>query len=361
MAQVTKVFTALAAGILALALAGCADPPPSANTTTDSPSTTAVASYLACLITDDSQITEGSPNQQAIDGLARAQLQLGVETAHTAAAQSEHANALQGLVDRGCDAVVGLGASFTDAISAAARANPEVHFALMDATPSSVPTNLRPVFFETHQAAFLAGYLAASQSTTGKVGVFGGLPVPAATIYMDGFVQGVAHYNTQQNRQVEALGWNMETQDGTFVRSTTDPWNDPDAGRAAAASLAEQGADVILAVADKSGLGALGLAQESGVRVIWSDTDGCVTQQASCAQLLGSVVKDRATAVFEVIATEYAGRGAAGVFSANLRNGGTQLLPGGAGFTPELAAELDALTKQIIDGTIKVASPAAIG
>ena len=87
---------------------------------------------------------------------------------------------------------------------------------------------------EQHAAHAADGYA----RSTGKVGVFGGLPVPAATIYMDGFVQGVAHYNTQQNRQVEALGWSQETQDGTFVRSTTDPWNDPDAGRAAAASIA---------------------------------------------------------------------------------------------------------------------------
>lgn len=361
MLQVTKALTAFVAGLLAFTLAGCADPPTTANTTTTESQTTSAASFLACLITDDSPASEGSPNQQAINGLARAQQQLGIETVHAAAAQSEYANALQSLVDQGCAVVVGVGESFTDAMSAAARANPEIHFALMDATPSSVPTNLRPVFFDIHQAAFLAGYLAASQSTTGKVGVFGGLPVPAATIYMDGFVQGVTHYNTQQNAQVEALGWNMSTQDGTFVRSTISPWNDPAAGRTAAASLAEQGADVILAVANQSGVGALELAQESGARVIWSDTDGCVTQQSSCDQLLGSVVKDRATTVFEVIQTEHDGRGASGVFSANLRNGGVQLLPGGAGFTPALAAELDAIAKQISDGTLKVTSPAAIG
>ena len=36
--------------------------------------------------------------------------------------------------------------------------------------------NLKPLVFDTAQAAFLAGYLAAGMTKTGKVGTFGGMP-----------------------------------------------------------------------------------------------------------------------------------------------------------------------------------------
>ena len=55
--------------------------------------------------------------------------------------------------------------------------------------------------FDTAQAAFLAGYLAAGYSKTGKVATYGGLKIPPVTIFMDGFADGVAHYNTGQEQE----------------------------------------------------------------------------------------------------------------------------------------------------------------
>lgn len=362
MHRVKKLLTAVAGGMLALALTGCAEPPQPASTSSPEPAAeTPVQTLTACLVTDDTEATPGSPNQQALDGLARAERELEVATTSAVAAGGEQANQVQSLIDRNCRVVIGVGSALTDAISAAARANPQIRFALLDATPTSVPTNLRPVLFDTHESAFLAGYLAASQSATGTVGVFGGLAVPAVTVYMDGFVQGVSHYNEQKGRQIEVVGWNLDTQQGTFVESPSSPWNDPQAGRAAATSLTDRGADVVLAVAGQSGVGALEWAQASNLRVIWSDTNGCQTQAQYCDQLIGSVVKNRGTAVFELISAEQQGRGSAGVFTAELRNGGTELVPAGSEFGPELAAELDSVANGITDGTIKVVSPAAIG
>ena len=358
-----KLLTAIVGAMLALVLAGCAEPPQPTTTLSPEPSPTPpVETMTACLVTDDAEPTPGSPNAQALDGLARAEQELaGVATIPAVAADGEQAGVVQGLVDQGCQVVIGRGQALTDAMAAAARANPTVRFALMDATPTSVPTNLRPVQFDTHESAFLAGYLAASQSTLGTVGVFGGLAVPSATIYMDGFVQGVAYYSEQKGREIEVVGWNLDTQQGTFVQSPNSPWNDPQAGRTAAVSLTDAGADVVLAVAGQSGVGALEWAQASSLRVIWSDSNGCQTQAQYCDQMLGSVVKNRGNAVFELISAEQQGRGAAGVFTAELRNGGTELIPAGAEFAPELAAELGSVEKGIIDGTIKVVSPAAIG
>lgn len=357
-----KVRSTLAAGLLALVLVGCATPP-EPTTSTSQPPPEPVVSYKACLVTDAADYMEGAPDSEAIDGLDRAQRELGIETNHVTAAQpADYARVLQSLVDAQCDMIIGLGAPIADAVEAAAKTNPGVQFALLDATPNSAPANLRPVLFSTHESGFLAGYLAAASSTTGKVGAFGSLNIPAVSIYLDGFVQGVDHYNQTKQGKVEALGWSLEAQDGTFVRSDSSPYDDPVAGRAAAQSLVDEGADVILAVAGHSGVGALELAaQNDAVRIIWSDTNGCLTQPENCPQMLGSVVKDRDTAVFEMIRADQSGNRAAGIFAANLRNGGTGLVAGGDGeFDPTLTSELDSVTRGIIDGAITVTSPSAI-
>lgn len=360
----TKGLTALAGALLALTLTGCAQPPVTTTSSAVEPDAPAGPSFKACLLTDAGSASAGSPAQQAIDGLDRTQRELAIETdSVTADSSADYPRVLQSLVDAQCSIVVALGSGMANSVEAAAKTNPGVQFALIDAIPNSAPANLRPVLFSAQESSFLAGYAAAARSTSGKVGVFGALNVPAVTIYMDGFVQGVGYFNQAKGAQVQALGWKVDAQDGTFVRSDSAPFSDTAAGRTAAESLTAQGADVIMAVAGDSGQGALQLASEdSGLKVIWTDSNGCLAQAGYCAQQLGSVVKDRGTAIFELIRADQDGRSSSGVFTAGLRNGGTSLVQAQDGeFGPELTAELDAIAKKIIDGSITVTSPAAIG
>ena len=105
--------------------------------------------------------------------------------------------------------------------------------------------------FDTAQAAFLAGYLAAGYSKSGKVATYGGLKIPPVTIFMDGFADGVAYYNQQKSKNVQVLGWDKATQNGTFAESFTDQ----DKGKALSDTFVAQGADVIMPVAGGTGLG----------------------------------------------------------------------------------------------------------
>ncbi len=81
---------------------------------------------------------------------------------------------------------------------------------------------MKPVVFDTAQASFLAGYLAAGYSKTGTVAVFGGQPFPPVLLFMDGFSDGVDRYNADAGTQVKLLGWNKAAQDGTFSGTFTD-------------------------------------------------------------------------------------------------------------------------------------------
>ena len=70
---------------------------------------------------------------------------------------------------------------------------------------------MKPLLFNTAEAAFLAGYLAAGMSKTGTVGTFGGLRSRPSTVFMDGFAEGVEKYNEDNGADVKVLGWDKKT------------------------------------------------------------------------------------------------------------------------------------------------------
>ena len=127
------------------------------------------------------------------------------------------------MVDADCNIIVTVGFLLSDDTLAAAKKNTDIKFAIVDNNdPENYPaaTNLKPLVFNTAQSSFMAGYLAAGMSQTKKVGTFGGLKIPTVTIFMDGFAQGVEHYNKTKNADVQVLGWDAAKQDGQFVPAT---------------------------------------------------------------------------------------------------------------------------------------------
>src|SRR4030095_1853761 len=105
--------------------------------------------------------------------------------------------------------------------------------------------NIWMQIYASDQAAFLAGYAAASITRTGKVGVFGGLDIAPVLDYMDGFALGVAYYNEKNGTNVEVLGWDPEKQQGQFVGDFCCAAD----GQQLTQQLMDQGADIILPVA----------------------------------------------------------------------------------------------------------------
>jgi basic membrane protein A len=215
--------------------------------------------------------------------------------------------------------------------------------------------------FDTAQAGFLAGYLAAGYSKTGKVATYGGLKIPPVTVFMDGFADGAAHYGKTKSKTVQVLGWNKATQNGTFAESFTDQ----NKGKSISDTFVAQGADVIMPVAGGTGLGTAAAAQSSGGRyaVIWVDQDGCESAQQYCSVFLTTVVKNISGAVQEAVtkgATDETLSPNPG-YLGTLENEGVSLAPYhefDSKVSAELKAEVDKLKQDIIAGTIKVTSPA---
>lgn len=315
------------------------------------------------MVSDSGGFDDKSFNQTSYKGLTDAKKKLGIPTGEVeSATTADFAKNIQSMVDAKCSIIVTVGFLLADDTLAAAKKNPDIDFAIVDANDKKFEgvKNLKPLVFNTAQSSFMGGYFAAGMSKTGKVGTFGGLKIPTVTIFMDGYAQGVAYYNEQKGKKVSVLGWNAEKQDGTFVQSDK-PFEDVKGGGRAAQGLKSQGADIIFPVAGPAGEGALQTAKASGgkVNTIWVDTDGCVSAPDYCPNIMTSVYKGMDVAVFDAIKAAQDDTFSSEPFVGTLENDGTGLAPfhdWDAEIPAEMKAELDTIKADIIDGKITIKS-----
>jgi basic membrane protein A len=253
--------------------------------------------------------------------------------------QSDYAKNIQQMLSENMDLIITVGFLLGVDTATAAKANPNQKFAILDYTypdcwPGAVEgkdcgsatdlPNVRGLAFQTDQAAFLAGYLAAGMTKTGKVGTFGGIQIPTVTIFMKGFQAGVKYYNQKHGTSVEALGWDEATQQGLF----TGNFNSTDDGRSFATSLVQEGADIILPVAGPVGLGSAAYCKESGTcLIIGVDTDWFVSAPEYSSVELSSVQKKIDVAVFKTIQDVVNGKFTSGTVTYTIVDGGVDLAP----------------------------------
>ena len=367
-----RTLTAAAALLCAsaLTLAGCAEPPSTGGDTSAAPppasgsASATGAAFKACMVSDSGGFDDKSFNQTSYKGLTDAKTELGIETGEVeSTSQGDFAKNIQSMVDANCNIVITVGFLLSDDTLAAAKKNPDVKFAIVDNNdPKTYPAakNLKPLVFNTAQSSFLGGYLAAGLSKTKKVGTFGGLKIPTVTIFMDGFSQGVAYYNEQKSADVQVLGWDAAKQDGQFVPGDA-PFENVKGGQQTAQGLISQGADIIFPVAGPAGEGALQAAKASGgkVNAMWVDTDGCVSAETYCANIVSSVYKGLDVAVKDAIAAAKDGSFDQTPYVGTLENEGTGLSPYNdfdSKVPAELKTEIDTLKADIIAGKIKIES-----
>lgn len=349
-----KIVALAAATGLAFAAAACSKP----TTEPGTGSTTAAAAYKACMVTDTGGIDDHSFNASSWAGLQSAKaINPAIAPKYTASTtMADYDPNLGNSVTDGCKYIQAVGGLMGDATKKVATANPKVQFSIVDSGNQGL-ANVYPIQFETQQAAFLAGYLAAGYSKTGKVGTYGGMKIPPVTIFMDGFADGIAQYNKAKGKTVQLLGWDKAKQEGLF----TNDFVKQDAGKQKSDSLASQGADVIFPVAGGAGLGTAANAAGKYV-VIWVDADGFETTKYGSV-MLSTVVKNSKDGVKDAVvaAAKAPDTLLTGGFLGTLANNGVSLAPYhefDSKIDAGLKSEIEKLKADIIAGTIKVESPA---
>jgi basic membrane protein A len=340
-------------GISTMLLAGCAPAPE----TPGGDETPGASDFLPCMVSDTGGFDDKSFNQIGKEGLDDAAKALGVKAnAVESQAETDYASNLSNLVDQGCNIIVTVGFLLADATKAAAEANPDVDFAIIDDSSIDLP-NVKPIVFDTAQAAFLAGYAAASYSKSGIVGTFGGIAIPPVTIFMDGFYDGVQYYNSQKGKTVKVLGWDVAAQDGAF----TGGFDANDTAKSTAQNLIDQNADVILPVGGPIYKSAVEAIKDSGkdIALIGVDADVTQTDPDITNLLLTSVMKGMQVGVADVVKASADGKFDNSPFVGTLANGGVSIAPFhdfASKVDAGLQAELDAIKADIISGKITVES-----
>ena len=253
------IRVAALSGAVALALAACGSAPEDDSTPgAGRHATAASVDFKACMVSDSGGFDDKSFNQSGAEGLERAGTSSASRGQRSSRAPTRTSRRTSTACSpTKCNLIIGVGFLLEDPIQTAAEANPDVEFALVDTAFSDAdfkPVTLdngKPLLFNTQEAAFLAGYVAAAQSTTGTVATFGGIQLPSVTIFMDGFSDGVAKYNEDNGKSVQLLGWDKAAQTGVFAGN----FDSQDDGKNIGQSFIDQGADIIMPVAGPVGLG----------------------------------------------------------------------------------------------------------
>jgi basic membrane protein A len=325
--------------------------------------------YLVGMVTDVGGVDDKSFNQTAYKGVTDAAAKMFVDgKVLESQQQSDYAKNIQEFLQQKADLIITVGFLIGVDTATFAKANPTTKFAIVDyAYPDCWPgavvgkdcgsdaaiPNVRGLTFATDQAGFLAGYVAAAATKTGKVGTFGGMKLPTVTIFMVGYEAGVKYYNAQKGTNVQVLGWDTAKDDGLF----TGNFESAEDGRRAAEALFDEGADIVMPVAGPCGLGAGAAAKERGLMVIGVDTDWYISAPEYKETYLTSVLKNMDTAVYDTISTMTKGTFKGGVnYVGTLANKGVAIAPFHdyeSKVPATLADEIKAITADIIAGKIK--------
>ena len=367
MRQVLKLAAVSAAATLVLA--ACGDAPEEDSSGAGTPDEAGASSgaavadaadFQACMVSDAGGFDDQSFNQSGGEGMESAESELGIETTLVeSTSDADYEPNVTTLISQGCDLTIGVGFLLAEAIGTAATNNPDANFALIDAgfgdTP---PENGKPILFNTAEASFLAGYLAAGMSESGTVATFGGIQIPSVAVFMDGYADGVTKFNEDNSGEepVQLLGWDKEAQSGSF----SGDFDNQAAGQTLTDQFIAQGADVVMPVAGPVGLGAIAAAEGTeGTKIIWVDSDGYETTDSG-EVILTSVLKQIGPAVSETIATTVNEGFSSEPYIGTLENDGVGLAPYHdfeADVPAELTTKIDEYKQQIIDGSLTVESP----
>ncbi len=343
-------------------LAACAQAP----ATTDDTNSAAARDFVPCIVSDFGGFNDKSFNQSSFAGIEAAADELGVDFNQAeSTAEDQYASNVNSMVDASCNFILTVGFNLGTATRDAAIANPDVDFAIIDTalsnddfTPLELE-NVKPVLYDTAQAAFLAGYLAAGTTKTGIVATYGGLQFPSVTIFMDGFADGIAYYNEAKGTDVTLLGWDKAAQTGSFAGS----FDDIAAGKTTSQNFIDAGADIILPVAGPLFQGTAQAITDSGkdVAIIGVDSDLFETTPEFAALYLTSVMKQMTDATKLIITDAAAGNFDATPYVGTLENEGVLLAPlheWESKVDPAIMTEIEDLAAQIVDGSLVIESEA---
>ena len=283
--------------------------------------------------------------QGPLAGFKRAVRQLGVQG--RVVTQNPKAGLLPAflsLARQKYDLVIGYGFISAQALDTAAVRFPGTTFAFLDSSIKDLPhrpRNVRGGVFESQEASYLAGYLAALEERRrpGRdvIGSVGGYKIPTVDAFIAGYQGGARKADPGI----------------TIINGYANSFEDPAKCTPVALAQIAKGAGAVFQVASGCGLGALRAAKEKGVWGIGVDID----MSFLGPHILTSAVKRLDVAIFEAVRDFQHGTfrtGGDAVF--DLANNGVGLGKISPKVPRAFIVKVERIRAQIIAGKIKVPS-----
>ncbi len=320
--------------------------------------------YKVCMVSDAGGWDDHSFNQSGKEGFDKAVKEFGLDESDAESKdQSDYTSNVDQMVQQGCKLTYGVGFNLAATMTKSAQDNTDLNYALIDSpftdAKGAVQTlnNAKPLLFKSNEAGFLAGYVAAGYSKSGKIATFGGQEIPSVTVFMDGYADGVAQFNKDNGKSVKLLGWDKDKQKGSFANS----FDDQGKGKTLAEEFLSQGADVIMPVAGPVNLGAAAAVKKAGGdnAVVWTDSDGYESAADYKDIILTSTLKEISNAVYDTAKEGKDGNFKSEAYIGTLANDGVGIAPYhdfDSKLSDDLKKKVEDLKKQVADGTIKLDS-----
>ena len=343
------------AGVVAIAaLAATALAGVSCGTATG-PSSSCAKTYKVGLVTDVGKLSDKSFNFDSFNGVldAQADSSLCVQgKAIESSVEADYPKNIQTFLDAGYDMIVTVGFKLGDATIKAAKANPNVKFAMVDFADFAElgkpthPANLVGLTFKEDQPGFLAGALAGLMTQTNVIGAVAGLvTVPPVVNYVKGYTAGAKYTNPK----VKVL---------TIYQpeSGAKDFNDPDWGKQQALTFFGQNADIIFGVGGNTGNGGLVAAKEKGKMCIGVDVDLFVSYPDVASCLITSAQKHLRQAVKTAITNMVNNSWQSGLLTFDITNDGIGLAPyhdWDSKISADIKAKITDIEAKLKDGSLK--------
>lgn len=134
---------------------------------------------------------------------------------------------------------------------------PDTHYVLVyESNDANIP-NIHGILYDVHEGSYICGLVAGMMTESKRVGWFGGDNSPGIVKFLAGYEAGLKSVSPDIELDVQFAG--------TFV--------DPDKGYEIATAFFEQGDDIVMHAANKTGLGLFKAAIEKGKYAIGVDMD----------------------------------------------------------------------------------------
>ena len=329
------------------------------NTTAPNAAVVDTSELKVCLVTDTGGLGDKAYNDSSWKGVKQAAGDYFFEAEIKQSSQaSDFAVNLAECKNAGARVIICSGMLMADDCKNAAVENPDRYYVGVDFAGLDLP-NFRGVTADMEDSTYLAGYLAAGMTSTGKVGWYVGMMGPLVQKFGEGFYYGVQKFNTVKGTTVEVVGYDPNN---PGAATTTNDWVDLQKGRLVGQDLMDAGADIILPVNGGVGAGTAALMQELGQgTIIGVDTDWTQTNAEYSDQVLASVTKNVNVHVYDAIKRVATNTWEGGDFTLTLANGGTELVYNPSQPIPDwLKEEIDNLEQAIEMNIIVLPDPKPI-